>query len=129
MAELLICRLDKENTLQVTWEEWRDYFRLHPTTDLMGMVHNWRHGTVSSVHHPRSLLQGHTLFLMCAKLRRISQQVTQGFSWGWCCVCLVLGGCGGHSFVNCFFALRRSKVKMCERCSHGWITDNKIRCH
>ena len=42
--------MDKDKTLQVSWEEWRDYFRLHPTTDLLGMVHYWRHGTVRNIH-------------------------------------------------------------------------------
>ena len=39
--------MDKDGTLKVDWNEWRNYLLLHPSSDLKDIVAYWRHATVS----------------------------------------------------------------------------------
>ena len=40
-------RIDKDKTLEISFDEWRDYFLFHPTTDMREIIQYWRHSTVS----------------------------------------------------------------------------------
>lgn len=45
----LVKRIKKEDTLEINFDEWRDYLLLHPTSSLHDLMKSWRHATVR--HH------------------------------------------------------------------------------
>jgi len=45
----LLKRIDKDGTLAISFDEWRDYFLFHPTTDLREIIQYWRHSTYLDV--------------------------------------------------------------------------------
>lgn len=40
-----VCYMDKDGTLKVDWNEWRNYLLLHPSSDLRDIYAFWRHAT------------------------------------------------------------------------------------
>lgn len=42
-----IFRMDKDGSLNIDYDEWRDYLLLAPSSDLHELVKYWRHSTVS----------------------------------------------------------------------------------
>eukprot|EP00057_Strongylocentrotus_purpuratus_P025297 XP_011679771.1 PREDICTED: calcium-binding mitochondrial carrier protein SCaMC-2 isoform X1 [Strongylocentrotus purpuratus] len=40
-----VCYMDKDGTLKVDWNEWRNYLLLHPSSDLRDIYAYWRHAT------------------------------------------------------------------------------------
>ena len=49
-AENLVKNIKKEGTLEINFDEWRDYLILHPTSSLSDLMHSWRHATVSQIN-------------------------------------------------------------------------------
>ena len=49
-AEKLVARLDDDNSLDISFEEWRDYLLFHPSSDLASIINSWRHNTVSIIN-------------------------------------------------------------------------------
>ena len=47
-------RMDKDGSLSVDWDEWRQFFQLYPKEDLESMVQFWRQSLVSGC---RSLME------------------------------------------------------------------------
>ena len=41
----------KDHSLDISFEEWRDYLLFHPSADLADIIASWRHNTV----RPREL--------------------------------------------------------------------------
>jgi len=41
-----LCRIDKADTLTITFDEWREFLLLHPSSSIHDIVHYWRHATV-----------------------------------------------------------------------------------
>ena len=37
----------KDHSLDISFEEWRDYLLFHPSADLADIIASWRHNTVS----------------------------------------------------------------------------------
>ncbi|XP_013394192.1 calcium-binding mitochondrial carrier protein SCaMC-1-A isoform X2 [Lingula anatina] len=50
-AMKLLHRMDKDKTLKINWDEWRDYLTFHPNSDLHDIVHYWRHGVIPMDMH------------------------------------------------------------------------------
>ncbi|XP_011679772.2 calcium-binding mitochondrial carrier protein SCaMC-2 isoform X4 [Strongylocentrotus purpuratus] len=44
-ADRLLKSMDKDGTLKVDWNEWRNYLLLHPSSDLRDIYAYWRHAT------------------------------------------------------------------------------------
>lgn len=44
-AENLLKKMDKDETLLINWEEWRDHLLFHPYSDLVDIAHFWRHAS------------------------------------------------------------------------------------
>lgn len=40
-------RMDKDGSLEISFEEWRDFLLYCPFTDLHELIKYWRHSTVS----------------------------------------------------------------------------------
>jgi len=44
---LYIARMDKDGSLNISFNEWRDFMLLAPSTDIHDLIKFWRHSTVS----------------------------------------------------------------------------------
>ena len=53
-------RINEDNSLDISFEEWRDYLLFHPSSDLADIINHWRNHTVSS-HIVCSQLNGYYL--------------------------------------------------------------------
>lgn len=40
-------RMDQDGSLNISFDEWRDFLLLAPSTDILGLIKFWRHSTVS----------------------------------------------------------------------------------
>ena len=38
--------MDRDGTLDISFNEWRDYLLFHPSANLRDIIHYWRHATV-----------------------------------------------------------------------------------
>ena len=39
--------MDKDETLKINYDEFREYLLLHPSSNIWDIVHYWRHASVS----------------------------------------------------------------------------------
>jgi hypothetical protein len=53
-AKKLLSRMDVDGSLNISFDEWRDFLLLAPSTDIHELITYWRHSTVS-VHKMGSL--------------------------------------------------------------------------
>ncbi|XP_077300894.1 short Calcium-binding Mitochondrial Carrier [Arctopsyche grandis] len=44
-ATNLLKRMDQDGSLNISYDEWRDYLLLAPSTDIHGLIYFWRHST------------------------------------------------------------------------------------
>ncbi|XP_048004763.1 calcium-binding mitochondrial carrier protein SCaMC-2 isoform X1 [Leguminivora glycinivorella] len=44
-ATNLLKRMDQDGSLNISYDEWRDYLLLAPATDIHALIHFWRHST------------------------------------------------------------------------------------
>lgn len=42
----LSCSMDKNGTMTIDWNEWRDYHLLHPVENIPEIILYWKHSTV-----------------------------------------------------------------------------------
>ena len=40
--------MDKDGSLEISFNQWRDFLLFHPTTDLREIIQYWRHSTVTT---------------------------------------------------------------------------------
>lgn len=43
------CRMDKDGSLEISFNEWRDFLLYAPSTDIHELILYWRHSTVSTI--------------------------------------------------------------------------------
>ena len=43
--------MDKDGSLDISFEEWRDFLLYCPFTNLYNLIKYWRHSTVSMVYY------------------------------------------------------------------------------
>jgi solute carrier family 25 (mitochondrial phosphate transporter), member 23/24/25/41 len=41
--------MDTDGTLDITFDEWRNYLLYAPSTDIRDLIGYWRHSTVSTI--------------------------------------------------------------------------------
>ena len=41
----------KDHSLDISFEEWRDYLLFHPSADLADIIASWRHNTVNPIEN------------------------------------------------------------------------------
>lgn len=44
--------MDKNGTMTIDWNEWRDYHLLHPVENIPEIILYWKHSTVSRAPEP-----------------------------------------------------------------------------
>ncbi|XP_019640783.1 PREDICTED: calcium-binding mitochondrial carrier protein SCaMC-1-B-like isoform X3 [Branchiostoma belcheri] len=90
------CRcMDKDGTLTVDWDEWREYLLLHPSADLKDIVRYWRHTVSIDI--------GENL---CVPDEFTEEEKVTGMWWRQ----LVAGGTAGAVSRTCTAPLDRLKV-------------------
>ncbi|KAI8431129.1 hypothetical protein MSG28_001179 [Choristoneura fumiferana] len=45
-CQRFVFRMDQDGSLNISYDEWRDYLLLAPATDIHALIHFWRHSTV-----------------------------------------------------------------------------------
>ncbi|XP_076455316.1 calcium-binding mitochondrial carrier protein SCaMC-2-like isoform X2 [Babylonia areolata] len=48
-AKHLLQRMDKDGTLKIDWNEWRNYLILSPSGNLRDIIHYWRHASIIDI--------------------------------------------------------------------------------
>lgn len=48
--------MDKNGTMTIDWNEWRDYHLLHPAENIPEIILYWKHSTVKQNHSPAMCL-------------------------------------------------------------------------
>ncbi|KAK7095208.1 calcium-binding mitochondrial carrier protein SCaMC-2-like isoform X2 [Littorina saxatilis] len=48
-AKRLLKRMDKDGTLKIDWNEWRNYLILSPSANLQDILHYWRHSSIIDI--------------------------------------------------------------------------------
>ncbi|XP_044162273.1 calcium-binding mitochondrial carrier protein SCaMC-2 isoform X3 [Bufo gargarizans] len=48
-AEKILKRMDKNGTMTIDWNEWRDYHLLHPAENIPEIILYWKHSTIFDV--------------------------------------------------------------------------------
>ncbi|KAJ6640847.1 Calcium-binding mitochondrial carrier protein SCaMC-1 [Pseudolycoriella hygida] len=52
-AKRLLSRMDQDGSLNISYDEWRDFLLLAPSTDIHGLIKFWRHSTPDKgLKHP-----------------------------------------------------------------------------
>lgn len=48
-CDFYVNRMDTDGTLDITFDEWRNYLLYAPSTDIRDLIGYWRHSTVSTI--------------------------------------------------------------------------------
>lgn len=54
--------MDKNGTMTIEWNEWRDYHLLHPADNIPEIILYWKHSTVQTNFHLTLHLQNLIFF-------------------------------------------------------------------
>lgn len=58
--------MDKDGSLTISFNEWRDFLLYAPSTDLLGLIEYWHHTNVSNyydVHYIMIYINNYSVFL------------------------------------------------------------------
>lgn len=94
-AEKLLQRMDKDGTLKIDWDEWREYLLLHPSQSIHDIIAYWRHSTVIDIGENVIVPDDFT-----------EKELQTGMWWRH----LVAGGAAGAVSRTCTAPLDRLKV-------------------
>lgn len=94
-AKRLLQRMDKDGTLDISFDEWRDYLLFHPSANLHDIIQYWRHATNLDVGEDLSVPDDFSL-----------EEWLSGKWWRH----LVAGGVAGMVSRTCTAPLDRLKV-------------------
>uniref|UniRef100_A0A8C4WUH8 Solute carrier family 25 member 24 n=1 Tax=Eptatretus burgeri TaxID=7764 RepID=A0A8C4WUH8_EPTBU len=96
-AEKILKSMDKDNTMQVDWNEWRDFYLLNPASSVQEILQYWKHTTILDVGDSLTVPDEFT-----------EEERTSGLWWRQ----LVAGGGAGAVSRTCTAPLDRLKVIM-----------------
>lgn len=68
--------MDKNGTMTIDWNEWRDYHLLHPAGNIPEIILYWKHSTVRSKHQAGTESKSHLFCFMyfcwhCMRRRKL----------------------------------------------------------
>uniref|UniRef100_A0A4W3JIL8 Solute carrier family 25 member 25 n=1 Tax=Callorhinchus milii TaxID=7868 RepID=A0A4W3JIL8_CALMI len=96
-AEKILKRMDKNGTMTIDWNEWRDYHLLHPADNIPEIILYWKHSTIFDVGESLTIPDEFT-----------AEEKQTGMWWRQ----LVAGGGAGAVSRTCTAPLDRLKVLM-----------------
>ncbi|XP_063066450.1 calcium-binding mitochondrial carrier protein SCaMC-2-B isoform X2 [Engraulis encrasicolus] len=96
-AEKILKSMDKNGTMTIDWNEWRDYHLLHPADNIPEIILYWKHSTIFDVGESLMVPDEFT-----------AEEKTTGMWWRH----LVAGGGAGAVSRTCTAPLDRLKVLM-----------------
>uniref|UniRef100_A0A8C7YHL7 Solute carrier family 25 member 25b n=1 Tax=Oryzias sinensis TaxID=183150 RepID=A0A8C7YHL7_9TELE len=96
-AEQILRSMDKNGTMTIDWDEWRDYHLLHPADNIPEIILYWRHSTILDVGESIIVPDEFT-----------AEEKKTGMWWRH----LVAGGGAGAASRTCTAPLDRLKVLM-----------------
>ncbi|KAH7983416.1 hypothetical protein HPB52_011769 [Rhipicephalus sanguineus] len=108
-------RMDKDGSLTISFEEWRDYLLFHPSSEIHDIIHHWRHATFVDLGEDSLVPDDFT-----------EEEIHTGMWWRH----LVAGGVAGAVSRTCTAPLDRLKVFLqpCNKCSHKlWLQYKRPR--
>nr|XP_018917803.1 PREDICTED: calcium-binding mitochondrial carrier protein SCaMC-1-B [Bemisia tabaci] len=94
-ARKLLQRMDKDGSLEISFNEWRDYLLYAPTTDIRDLINYWRHSTYLDIGEDLNVPDDFT-----------QNEMKTGMWWRH----LVAGGFAGAVSRTCTAPLDRLKV-------------------
>ncbi|CAB1332452.1 unnamed protein product [Coregonus sp. 'balchen'] len=96
-AEKILKSMDKNGTMTIDWNEWRDYHLLHPAVNIPEIILYWKHSTIFDVGESLMVPDEFT-----------AEEKKTGMWWRH----LVAGGAAGAMSRTCTAPLDRLKVLM-----------------
>nr|XP_046188130.1 calcium-binding mitochondrial carrier protein SCaMC-2-like isoform X1 [Oncorhynchus gorbuscha] len=96
-AEKILKSMDKNGTMTIDWNEWRDYHLLHPANNIPEIILHWKHSTIFDVGESLMVPDEFT-----------AEEKKTGMWWRH----LVAGGAAGAVSRTCTAPLDRLKVLM-----------------
>uniref|UniRef100_A0A1A8L4L0 Solute carrier family 25 member 25 n=2 Tax=Nothobranchius TaxID=28779 RepID=A0A1A8L4L0_9TELE len=96
-AEEILKSMDKNGTMSIDWDEWRDYHLLHPASNIPEIILYWKHSTILDVGESLIVPDEFT-----------AEELQSGMWWRH----LVAGGGAGAASRTCTAPLDRLKVMM-----------------
>ncbi|KAG7273768.1 hypothetical protein CRUP_003268 [Coryphaenoides rupestris] len=96
-AEKILKSMDKNGTMTINWNEWRDYHLLHPANNIPEIILHWKHSTIFDVGESLLVPDEFT-----------AEEKLTGMWWRH----LVAGGAAGAVSRTCTAPLDRLKVLM-----------------
>ncbi|XP_016334820.1 calcium-binding mitochondrial carrier protein SCaMC-2-B-like [Sinocyclocheilus anshuiensis] len=96
-AEKILKSMDKNGTMTIDWNEWRDYHLLHPADNIPEIILYWKHSTIFDVGESMLVPDEFT-----------AEEKKTGMLWRH----LVAGGGAGAVSRTCTAPLDRLKVLM-----------------
>uniref|UniRef100_A0A4Y0BLV9 EF-hand domain-containing protein n=1 Tax=Anopheles funestus TaxID=62324 RepID=A0A4Y0BLV9_ANOFN len=128
-AAKLLKRMDKDGSLNISYDEWRDFLLLAPSSDIHELVKYWRHSTVSTICKAASIFFGllgrnASIYLDIGEDLNVPDDFTQsemqtGMWWRH----LAAGGIAGAVSRTCTAPLDRLKVFLQVQASKQRISD------
>ncbi|EEC18754.1 ADP/ATP translocase, putative, partial [Ixodes scapularis] len=94
-AVRLLRRMDKDGSLSISFEEWRDYLLFHPSSEIHDIISHWRHATYVDIGEDTLVPDDFT-----------DEEIHTGMWWRH----LVAGGVAGAVSRTCTAPLDRLKV-------------------
>lgn len=94
-ATNLLVRMDRDGTLDINFDEWRNYLLFHPTLELADILKSWRHATILDIGENTLVPDDFT-----------ETEMVTGMWWRH----LVAGGVAGAVSRTCTAPLDRLKV-------------------
>lgn len=96
-ADKILKSMDKDGTMTIDWNEWRDYHLLHPADNIPAIILHWKHSTIFDVGESMVVPDEFT-----------AEEKKSGMWWRH----LVAGGGAGAVSRTCTAPLDRLKVLM-----------------